>query len=101
MKVTKVLQDGSLFDAAVLDLSTDSIIAKFKSAVSYQANLSLGIGYSTSVSAPHTLLGGFKNLVAFSSASGYEFDQATKFLSAAANAPAATTAAPTSGAAAD
>jgi len=37
-------------------------------------NLSLGLGYSTTVSAPHTLLKGFKNLIGFSAASGYEFD---------------------------
>jgi hypothetical protein len=34
-------------------------------------------------------LNGFKNLVAFSASSGYEFPEAKKFLEAAANAPAA------------
>jgi large subunit ribosomal protein LP0 len=88
MEIRKVLQDGSMFDAAVLELSTEAIIAKFQKAINNQANLSLGLGYSTSASAPHTLLGGFKNLVAFSAASGYEFKQAKDFLSAAASAPA-------------
>ena len=32
MEVTKVLQNGSMFDAAVLDLSEDVILAKFKKA---------------------------------------------------------------------
>lgn len=100
MEIKKVLQDGSMFDAAVLELSTESIIGKFKKAINNQANLSLGIGYSTSASAPHTLLAGFKNLVAFSAASGYEFSQASDFLSAAKNAPAAGPAAASSGAAA-
>lgn len=100
MEIRKVLQDGSMFDAAVLELSTDSIVAKFKKAINHQANLSLGLGYSTSASAPHTLLAGFKNLVAFSAASGYEFSQASDFLSAAKNAPAAGPAASGSAAAA-
>ena len=88
MEVRKVLQDGSMFDAAVLELSTETIIAKFSAAIKNQACLSLGLGYTTSASAPHSLLNGFKNLVAFSASSGYEFKEATKFLSAAASAPA-------------
>ena len=99
MEVTKVLQDGSMFDPAVLDLSEEAILGKFRAAISTQASLSLGLGYSTAASAPHTLLGGFKNLIAVAAESGYEFEQATAFLDAAKNAPAAG-AAPAGGAAA-
>jgi large subunit ribosomal protein LP0 len=88
MHVKKVLQDGSLFDAAVLDLDTEAILAKFQNAIKTQASLSLGIGYSTSASAPHTLLNGFKNLIAVSAETGFEFEQATAFLNAAKSAPA-------------
>ena len=98
MEVKKVLQDGSLFDAAVLDLSTDAILAKFKSAVKVQASLSMGINYPTSASAPHTILKGFKNLLAVACETDYKFDQATAFLEAAKNAPAG--GAPAGGAAA-
>lgn len=73
MKIEKVLQEGSLFPAAVLDISPDDVIAKFKKSALVQTKLSLGAGYSTTVSAPHTLLAGFKNLVAVSAASGYSF----------------------------
>jgi large subunit ribosomal protein LP0 len=89
MEVKKVLQNGSMFDAKVLDLSTDTILAKFKNAAQNMTNLSLGAGYSTSLSAPHTLLNGFKNLAAVAALSGYEFKQATALLNAAKNAPAA------------
>jgi large subunit ribosomal protein LP0 len=89
MKVTKILQDGNIFDAAVLDLSTDVILAKFKKACDIQSHLSLGVGVPTTVSAPHILLNGFKFLVAASQASGFEFDQAKAILEAAKNAPAA------------
>merc|ERR1711988_80669 len=88
MEVKKVLQDGSMFDPAVLELSTDAILQKFQAAVKVQASLSLGIGYSTTASAPRTILGGFKNLIAVAAETGYSFDQATAFLEAAKNAPA-------------
>jgi len=99
MEIKKILQAGNVFDAAVLDLSTDTILAKFKRACSIQASLSLGAGYATSCSAPHSILNAFKNLVAVSAVSGYEFDQAKTFLEAAKNAPAAGAAAASSGAA--
>merc|ERR1711957_939330 len=89
MEVSKVLQNGSMFDAAVLDLSTDVILSKFKAAIKIQASISLASGYSTSASAPHTILNGFKNLLAVSLSTGYDFPEATKFVSAAKNAPAA------------
>merc|ERR1719223_2065961 len=87
MNVKKVLQDGSVFDAAVLELTTATILAKFKKAVAVQAQLSLGAGYATTASVPHSLGNGFKNLVAVSAASGYEFPQAKVILLAAASAP--------------
>lgn len=89
MHVTKVLQDGSVFDAKVLDLSIDSILGKFRGAVHHQASLSLAAGYPTALSAPHSLLNGFKNLVAVCADSGYGFPQADALLAAAKNAPAA------------
>jgi large subunit ribosomal protein LP0 len=98
MEVVKVLQDGSVFDAKVLDLSLDSILAKFKAGIKKQAELSLGAAYPTSASAPHSIGNAFKNLVAVSAMSGYEFPQATALLQAAKNAPAAG-AAPTKAAA--
>lgn len=53
------------------------------------AALSLGAGYPTTASAPHTILNGFKNLVGACAASGYTFPKAAKMLDAAKNAPAA------------
>jgi len=73
MKVTKILQNENLFDAAVLDLSSEIILEKFKRAIGFQTGLALGLGVPTVSSAPHTLLNGFKNLVAVSAACGWEF----------------------------
>jgi len=73
MKVTKILQDGNLLDAAVLDISTKDILAKFGRAINIQSSIALAIGVPTTSSAPHSLLNGFKNLIAVSAASGYSF----------------------------
>jgi large subunit ribosomal protein LP0 len=88
MEVKKVLQNGSLFDAAVLDLSTEVILGKFKAACKTQASLSLGLGVPTSCSAPHSLLNGFKNLLCISMGSDFKFKQADAFVKAAAAGPA-------------
>lgn len=67
MEIKKVLQNGSIFEPAVLSLSNDVLLAKFKNAIKLTASVSLALGISTKASAPHTLLNGFKNLVAVSS----------------------------------
>jgi len=89
MEIKKVLQNGSIFEPAVLSLSNEVLLAKFKNAIKLTAAVSLSLGYSTKASAPHTILNGFKNLVAVSAESGYEFKQAKAMLEAAKNAPAA------------
>lgn len=89
MTITKILQDGNLFDAKVLSLDNDTILAKFKKAAKVQASLSLGAGFPTSSSAPHSILNAFKNMVAVCAATDYGFKQADAYLAAAKNAPAA------------
>lgn len=89
MNIKKIMQEGAIFDAKVLELTTDTILAKFKRATTLQAQLSLGAAYPTTASAPHSLLNAFKNMVAVCAVSGYEFEQASAYLSAAKNAPAA------------
>lgn len=82
MQTTKILQNGNLFEAAVLDLTTENILSRFKRAINLQTQLALQTGVPTKSSAPHTLLNGFKNLVAVSAFTGYEFPQAQAILNA-------------------
>jgi len=89
MHITKIIQDGNLFDAKVLELDNDTILAKFKKAAKTQAQLSLGAGFPTTASVPHSLLNAFKNMVAVCAATDFGFPQADKYLAAAKNAPAA------------
>lgn len=89
MHISKILQNGQIFDAKVLNLDTDTLLSKFKNATRLMAGLSLGAGYPTSASSSHSLLNAFKNMLAVCAESGYEFKEATAFLQAAKNAPAA------------
>jgi len=89
IKVTHVYEAGSMYEAAVLDLTKEDLFAKFFAGVRKVAALSLAIGYPTTASLPHILGGAFRKLLFISSAVGYEFKEAKEFLSAAASAPAA------------
>jgi len=89
MNISKVLQNGSVFDAKVLALDNATILGKFKKAAGVQASLSMGAGFPTAASAPHSILNAFKNLVCACTASDFSFPEADKLLEAAKNAPAA------------
>lgn len=101
MTVTKVLQGGSIFDAAVLDLSLNDVLAKFQKGVGVLSALGLGLGVPTVLTARHSILNGFKNLVAAAASTEYEFPQAAAIMAAAAAAPAGGAAAAAPGAKAD
>ncbi len=59
-----VYDNGSLFDAKVLDITDDVLAAKFSSAVSVVAALSLALGYPTQASVPHSIANAFKAVLA-------------------------------------
>jgi len=110
LKVTTVYDNGAVYPASVLDLTDEDLLKRFFQGVSNVAALSLQVGYPTAVSVPHSVLNGFRNLVAVSLVTDYTFPQAEKIkkllsdpaalaaaaaAAAAASAPAAaTTAAP-------
>ena len=82
MNAVKVIQDGILFDAKHLDIAMDAVLGKFQQAAQAQAALALGAGAPTILSAPHSLVNGFQNLVAAASEVGYEFPEAVALLDA-------------------
>jgi len=105
--VTHVYEDGNTYDAAVLDMSTDDLLAKFFNGVNKLAAVSLAIGYPTAASLKHNINGAFKTLVSICLATELTFPEAQKFKDYAANpgafaaaAPAASAAAPAAAAAA-
>jgi len=75
-----VYDNGSLFDAKVLDITDDVLAAKFTSALNLVASLSLALGYPTQASVPHSIANAFKAVLAITIAgcSEYSFKQAAQ-----------------------
>jgi len=107
LKVQTVYDTGAVYPAAVLDLTDDDILKKFFRGVNNVAAVSLQIGYPTVVSVPHSVMNGYKNLLAISVATDYTFPGSEKiktllsdpaaFAAAQAAAAAASSATPAAG----
>jgi large subunit ribosomal protein LP0 len=73
-----VYDDGSVMPAAVLDITDQEVINRFRNGVASVAALSLQIGYPTVASVPYALTSSFRNILAISVATNYTFPQAQK-----------------------
>jgi len=82
IKVTHVYENGSVYEASVLDLTKEDLYNKFFGGIRKVAALSLAIGYPTMASLPHILGGAFTKLVFLGAAGGYDFKEAKAFLAA-------------------
>jgi len=72
-----VYDNGSLFDAKVLDITDDVLAAQFAGALSMLASLSLALGYPTQASVPHSIANAFKAVLAVTlGCDNYTFDKA-------------------------
>jgi len=71
LKVQTVYDTGAVYPAAVLDLTDDDILKKFFRGVNNVAAVSLQIGYPTVVSVPHSIMNGYKTLLAVSVVTDY------------------------------
>jgi len=99
--VKKVYDSGTVFDPKVLDLTDDDVLASFVQGVRNVAAVSLTIGVPTAASVPHSVINGFKNLLAIAAETEITFKEAekvkeyladpSKFAAAAAPAAAAAT----------
>jgi len=78
LKVTMVYDNGAVYPTSVLDWTDEDILKKFFGGVTNVTALSLRIGYPTVLSVPHSIINGFKNLVAISLATTYNFPAAEK-----------------------
>jgi large subunit ribosomal protein LP0 len=108
--IEKIYDSGSIIAPEILDITADDIRQRFMDGVARVASLSLQINYPTVASAPHSIVNGFKNLLAIAAVTDIEFEEAKslkEFLAdpgkfaaaAAAAAPAAQEAAPAAAAA--
>merc|ERR1739838_979493 len=55
-----VYDNGSLFDAKVLDITDDVLAGKFAQALNVVVSLSLVLGFPTQASVPHSIANAFK-----------------------------------------
>jgi large subunit ribosomal protein LP0 len=78
MGVVQVYDEGSTFSSEVLDVSEDQLVANLLAAIRQVASISLAVGYPTLASVPHSLINGYKNLLAVSVASDYTFPGSEK-----------------------
>jgi len=74
--IEQVYDSGTIFHPSILDMSDDDLRAKFMTGVTNVACISLAIGYPTLASAPHSIINGFKNLLAIAAATDIEFKEA-------------------------
>jgi large subunit ribosomal protein LP0 len=94
MTVVQVFSDGACFAPAVLDIGEAELIAQFMSAVKTVAAISLATKFPTQASIMHSLVNGFKDLLAVSLATEYDFDLSEKLKERLANPEAFAAAAP-------
>jgi len=72
-----VYDNGSIFDAKVLDITDDVLAGKFAAALSMVASMSLALGYPTQASVPHSIANAFKAVLAVTlGCDNYTFDKA-------------------------
>ncbi|VDI22626.1 large subunit ribosomal protein LP0 [Mytilus galloprovincialis] len=101
--IQNVYDNGTIFEPAILDIKDEDLRERFMLGVRNIAALSLMIGYPTVASAPHSMVNGFKRLLAIAVGTDFTFKQAektkeyladpSKFVAAAAPADAAAPAA--------
>jgi len=72
--VIQCFDDGSLFEPGVLAISSAQILASFSAGCRNVAAISLMLNTPTVVSVPYSILLAFRNLLAMSAATDYEFE---------------------------
>jgi len=76
-----VYDNGSLFDAKVLDITDDVLTAKFGEALKKLAALSLALGLPTQASVPHSIANAFKAVLAVTiQLENYSFEKADLYV---------------------
>jgi len=87
--VDQVYENGSVYAAAILDLSEADLLQKFMGAVSRIAAIGMEIGYPSTASVPFQVRNAFKKICAIAIESGYSFSELEELKSGANKAKAA------------
>lgn len=75
LQIEQVYEDGSCFHPSVLDITNDDLLGRFREGIANVASVSLQIGYPTVVSVPHSIINGFKNILAIALETEIELPQ--------------------------
>merc|ERR1719265_2642493 len=78
LQVKQVFQDGCVFDAAVLDIKDDVLIAKFMAGIANMAAFSREIGVPTEAGLPHAFGNAFKNIASLVGEIDFTFKEVEK-----------------------
>lgn len=78
LQILKVYESGSIYDTKVLEITDDDLVKSVRSAIATIAAASLALGYPTLASIPHSIVNGYKNVLAVSVATEYTFPLAEK-----------------------
>lgn len=71
-------EGGAIYDTKVLDIQEDDLMETVQTAIARVAAASLELNYPTLASIPHSVVNGYKNVLAVSVATDYDFPLAEK-----------------------
>lgn len=100
LTVSKVFSEGYAFDPTILDMDNSVLLDKFVLGIRRVAAVSMAIGLPTAASAPHSMINGFKNVLAVALATSLSFPYAEALKDRLANPEAYAAAAPSAASAA-
>lgn len=78
MSVFQIFDNGTAFPPSVLDVEESTLLERYLDGVKRVAALSLQIGFPTLASVPHSLINGYKNVLAVSVSTDYTFEGSEK-----------------------
>lgn len=78
-KVTDIYEDGIIYSASILDMTSEVLTEKFLAGVSKLTAISLAIGFPTKVSLPHLIGNAYKKLLAIALEADIDIPQVKQF----------------------
>jgi large subunit ribosomal protein LP0 len=78
LAVQQVYDNGTIYSPEVLDITQEMLLSRFQQGVNNVAAVSLEIGYPTKASIPHSIVSGFKNLLAIAAETDVTFTEAVQ-----------------------
>jgi len=78
LTITQIYDNGTTFQPEVLDIEESTLIEHISNSIKTIASISLAINYPTIASVPHSLINSYKNLLAISIETEYNFPGSEK-----------------------